>query len=671
MIRLRYAEILILAAIASFGMAPAARGQSYGTELPFVLGTGARSSGMGAAAVTLADDASVQHYNPAGLGYLQWKEVVFYRTSLFDSKSVYHALSYAHPLLSQGTLAFSLMRVDAGGVEERDVNNQLLSTDLHSAQTRILLGYARNITPSLAAGLNIKLDNESFGGYSGFGVGLDIGLMATRQLSGGSFLRGFRGGLAIQNVIEPSLKLDRDKVADPMSIGLGVSALSGFGNVMLVTSLDIVNPRYSPFDIRFGQEVVYGDYFALRFGLDDVTPTYGFGARFKQLALDYAFRSEDLGNNHRFSLAVKFGASVPQQMARAREQLEHEVNTKLVSRMAEMERVHVAGARREADSLYTAGAYEEAAARYEMVLLWDPKDDRAGARLTQSRYRHALSLAEKAAADGSYIEGVFYSNRALSFVPGDSTAAAFAEQCGEQVKATENSQAMLAQLLKTSIDLYAERRFTEALSGFDEALRIDPNTRFALEYAEKCRVSIDEQVRRHRADAAARAKRGDYEGAASALQSALEYTPDDPAIRKELEGYKRQRDEANIALLNASTGTAPPAAQGGAPSGDVDKALDQHYRSGMASFNAGDFKVAIASFVKVWTVQPDYYSVSDLLTKAYLFVGMGLYSDHKYAEAIEAWEKALTVDPTNSKAKRYLSKAHEELQRLSGAYNAK
>jgi tetratricopeptide (TPR) repeat protein len=91
----------------------------------------------------------------------------------------------------------------------------------------------------------------------------------------------------------------------------------------------------------------------------------------------------------------------------------------------------------------------------------------------------------------------------------------------------------------------------------------------------------------------------------------------------------------------------------------------------MALFNAGNFDGAIASLVKVWTVQPDYYSVSDLLAKAYIFVGMRYYSENKHVEAIENWHKALSVDPTNSKAKRYLAKAEEELQKLRGVSRAR
>jgi tetratricopeptide (TPR) repeat protein len=664
----RLAALSVVASLAVAAVASAVRAQSYGTELPFVLGTGARSSGMGVAAVTLADDASVQYYNPAGLGHLVWKEISIYRTTLFDSESAYYAASYAHPLLNQGTLAFSLMRVSAGGVEERDENNQVLSTDLRSAQTRVLLGFARTITPSIAAGANLKIDNQSFGEFSASGVGVDVGLMVTQWFSGNSLVQGLREGFSVRNLIEPSLKLESEYVSDPMDFAFGVSALSGYGNVTMVTSLDFVDPRYSPVGVRLGQEFLYNDVFALRFGFDDTTPTYGFGGRYKQIAFDYAFRSEDLGNNHRVSFAVKFGPSLSQQRARAREELEAEVNTRLASRMVELERSHIARTMLEADSLFAAGDFEKAAEAYEMVRLWDPGNERAAGRLVESSYRHAVGLAEISVSEERYVEGLFYSNQALSFQPGDPTAASFAALCNERMRAAENSQAVVADLFKKSIDLYAERRLGEALAGFEEVLRIAPATPLAKEYADKCRLSIRETVRQSRAVAAERAKNGDYEGAMAALEPALEHRPNDQAIRREMASYKKLKAQSDAATTWPTSEAEPPESELSRPGPVSDKALDQLYRKGMASFNAGRFDEAIRSLITVWTAQPDYYNVGDLLTKAYLFVGMGFYSENKYEQAIDAWQKALTIDPSNSKAKRYLSKAHEELQRLGGVY---
>ena len=169
-------SFLAALAYATLGNTEQARAQSYGTELPFVLGTDARVSAMGLAGVSLSGNASIQYYNPAGMSYLHWKQFAFFRTVLFESDVIYQTFSYSHPLLNYGTIGISMLRLDAGGVEERDDNNQLISSDLSNSQTRILLGYSKHVTSSIATGFNIKIDNQSFGSSSGSGIGLDIGI---------------------------------------------------------------------------------------------------------------------------------------------------------------------------------------------------------------------------------------------------------------------------------------------------------------------------------------------------------------------------------------------------------------------------------------------------------------------------------------------------------------
>jgi tetratricopeptide (TPR) repeat protein len=45
---------------------------------------------------------------------------------------------------------------------------------------------------------------------------------------------------------------------------------------------------------------------------------------------------------------------------------------------------------------------------------------------------------------------------------------------------------------------------------------------------------------------------------------------------------------------------------------------------------------------------------------------MSYYSSGRYDEAIDSWQRALSIEPDNSKAQRYLRKAVEEKSRLSG-----
>jgi Tfp pilus assembly protein PilF len=93
--------------------------------------------------------------------------------------------------------------------------------------------------------------------------------------------------------------------------------------------------------------------------------------------------------------------------------------------------------------------------------------------------------------------------------------------------------------------------------------------------------------------------------------------------------------------------------------------LQPKYSEGLRYFENGDFDRAVRRLHEVWVIEPNFHNVTEILTKAYLFIGMKQYSEENYRDAIVTWERALTVDPGNVKAKRYLRKAKDEASRLS------
>jgi tetratricopeptide (TPR) repeat protein len=642
----------------------AARTQSYGTELPFVLGTGAKSSMLGVASAGFLGDASVQYHNPSALSYLEWRQFVFYRSTLFDSESVYHAVSYAHPLINYGTVGFGLMRVDVGGIEERDDNNQLLSSDLHNSQTRILLGFARHLSAALAAGVNLKIDNQSFGSFGGSGLGLDVGLLARQGITGHSFIRGLRGALVIQNLIEPSVRLDQEKVSDPMSFALGISALSVFDKVTAVTSLDLVNPRFSPFSLRFGQELLYLNRYALRFAIDDISPNYGFGAKYKNLALDYAYRSEDFGGNHRISLSVRFGPSLSEIKTRDRLRLEAEVSEQISTRIATFERDQIVEALEAGDRLLTAGDYDKARNHFETALLWDAENEHASDSLRRTNYQIAIKSSRDAIAKEDFTQALLDAKKALGHVPEDAEATNMIRICEQHIQNTNSLAELSIHVMKSAIDLYADRQFLKALAGFEEVLNIDKDHKLAMEYRDKCNINIQNIVQRHILDARALAERKDYSGAIRRLEQALQYQRQTPMLKAEIDRYTNLRRAATLSAVQDT-----PSAQDNASSQQQNNLIDTellegHYQNGMRMFEKGDYQQAVTSLLKVWTQASDFHNVTSLLTQAYLFLGMRHYSQDNYAEALRVWEKVLTIDPFNEKARRYLKRTQEEMKVL-------
>jgi tetratricopeptide (TPR) repeat protein len=609
----------------------------------------------------------LQQFNPATLSQLQYKKLELYRTTFFDSKSLYHSASYGHPMLDYGTLAVTVLRLDVGGIEERDVNNVLLSSDMSNAQTRLLLGYSASLHPALAAGINLKVDNQSFGGYSGSGIGLDLGFLSTKTFSDDSRIRWIRGGLSINNLIEPSVKLDQEDVADPLSVTFGASAGAQAGYIGFVTLLDVVAPRYSPYEIRFGQEISYNDLIAFRFGYGGSVPTVGGGVSWRNVSVDYAYRNEDLGSNHRIAVTVRFGASLDERRAAERAEREAELDRQINQKMSELESSQLSQTLARADALFDQGDYGEAAAQYELALLWDTDNQRARPQLETCRYHQAMERARSLIEAREYLEALYQLRRALIHSPGDAEATSLIAECNQQLREQADHTEMINRMLKQSIDLYASRRFVEAQAGFREILNLDPDNRLAAEYDRKSSTNIRNQKQSAIIEANGLADRGEYAAAISTLVRALRLDPDDGHIRERIRDLQQRQIDAEKARERKALG-GPIGVEHGTLSVGASM-LRSKYNEGLRNFEKGDFDAAVRRLHEVWVVEPDYHNVTELLTKAYLFIGMKQYSEENYRDAIVTWERALTVDPDNVKAKRYLRKAKEEASRLSNVDN--
>jgi len=162
-------------------------------------------------------------------------------------------------------------------------------------------------------------------------------------------------------------------------------------------------------------------------------------------------------------------------------------------------------------------------------------------------------------------------------------------------------------------------------------------------------------------EAAKLADRGDFTSAIASLRDALRLAPGDEAIMARIDALERKR--------TAEAAPAPPSRTAPVKSTVDVAALEPKFNEGLRFFEKGDFDAAVVRLQEVWTVAPDFHNVRELLAKTYLFIGMKMYSEERYGEAITTWERALTVDPGNPKARRYLLKAREEESRLGSVNN--
>ena len=90
-----------------------------GQETPFSLGSGARSLGMGSAFSSLSRDATSIYYNPAGMAYLNYQEVAFMHSVLFEGTR-YNSGAWVYPISLRTGIGVGYMRIGTGDIIRRE-----------------------------------------------------------------------------------------------------------------------------------------------------------------------------------------------------------------------------------------------------------------------------------------------------------------------------------------------------------------------------------------------------------------------------------------------------------------------------------------------------------------------------------------------------------------------
>lgn len=270
----------------------------YGTPGEFLSwGIGGEASGLGRAFTGLADDPSAVVYNPAGLAQQNPLQITLQHVALFyDTMFDFAAVTY--PVSGVGTFAASYLRLGSTGYDSRDSNWNSSGTFGISDQA-VILSYAKDLTPWLAGGLNLKLIDETVFAESGMGFGADIGLLATPNDM-------ISIGLDMINIVPPSVKLSDTAESFPITMKLGF-AFKFLGD-RIIPLFDI-EKEFTTQDLKFmmGVEAFPIQDLALRVGYDETEITFGAGYLIKPVKLDYSISIQTLGITNRATLTLAFG----------------------------------------------------------------------------------------------------------------------------------------------------------------------------------------------------------------------------------------------------------------------------------------------------------------------------------------------------------------------------
>jgi hypothetical protein len=270
----------------------------YGTPGEFLSwGIGGEASGLGRAFTGLADDPSAVVYNPAGLAQQNPLQITLQHVALFyDTMFDFAAVTY--PVSGVGTFAASYLRLGSTGYDSRDSNWNSSGTFGITDQA-VILSYAKDLTPWLAGGLNLKLIDETVFAESGMGFGADIGFLATPN-------NIISIGLDLINIVPPSVKLSDTAESFPITMKLGF-AFKFLGD-RIIPLFDI-EKEFTTQDLKFmmGVEAFPIQDLALRVGYDETEITFGAGYLIKPVKLDYSISLQTLGITNRATLTLAFG----------------------------------------------------------------------------------------------------------------------------------------------------------------------------------------------------------------------------------------------------------------------------------------------------------------------------------------------------------------------------
>jgi tetratricopeptide (TPR) repeat protein len=261
-------------------------GGDAGLDTPFnSIGAGARSIGMGGGTTSLTFDATAIHYNPAGLADLDYQEVAFMHSVLFEGSN-YDFAAWAYPITENHGFAGGLMRISTGDIIRRD--DFAYRGIFDYACTQLMLAYGRNFGDRTAAGVGLKIVHQSLDNYSDFGIGIDAGFTI-------KLYRSLHVGAVGRELLQPELKLITvsEKTPRSGSAGLSLRDLALSDPVRLALNLDLEKTDGRDIRVHAGAEISFVDQFALRVGYDRDEIAFGAGLKRGRLKLDYAYKLVD------------------------------------------------------------------------------------------------------------------------------------------------------------------------------------------------------------------------------------------------------------------------------------------------------------------------------------------------------------------------------------------
>ncbi len=294
---------------------------------------GARALGMGDAYVSLADDGTAFHYNPAGTALINSDVLSMMYSSQYGSLLTpladFYFAGYAQKIqdlnVSVDWVRLSVDNIPSEpDISELDpaqreyyVKHSSDNGTFGSADDAIYLNISRlydfdidfgwlffKIPVQFPIGINFKYIHRLLSGRAASGIGLDGGFMLRFPIGSKEGSHGFgilSFGMNVRDITNTRIAWDTQtnetiprSVLWGLSYDLPISFLQG--DAVFSFNRD---SRYG--DLLFGGEYIYDKLLSVRLGSDASNLTAGAGIELSFMRVDYAFLGQSLGNVNRVS----------------------------------------------------------------------------------------------------------------------------------------------------------------------------------------------------------------------------------------------------------------------------------------------------------------------------------------------------------------------------------
>ena len=591
---------------------------------PAAVGLGLEAA-LGAGAPARVDPAAALFENPARLALLQRPEAW---SSLHASEGENTGrLAVATPLLSGPVLGFGASRLGATAFANR--------RDL------VHLSAAQTLGGGAAAGAALTLQSQSEAEAVQTSFGLDLGLhWRARQ--------PFEAGIVLENAVEPRL----DGGASARELRAAAAWMQPFAPAWSAGLCAGVQAQEAE-----RRELAVAA--LLRRGWLEVTAgihaeDFRCGARVALGAWRLAYaRAGDA--SHEVAVQLGFGPSREERRLRQQRQSELATAGRVQDLVGSSERMRLVALTQAADSAFANRRYDAATDLYAAAAALEPGESRARDGLRRARHAYWVQEADSLQARRDAAGAVLALEQALRHLPADSASTRRLQELRQANASSRTAADAAARRFATGEQAFAQQRYLDAARAFEAALRLRPEHPQAKQNLQQARSAHELWRRGTLQNARQRLEAGDFTGAAAQTQRVLDLEPRENEARKLLGRIQRQAQAASVA--------APAAAGRSEDAAPVPAEVAGRYDEGMRFYRAGDLVGAMLAWEEVSRLAPHYQEVDSNLLRVYRVTGLESYTEGRLREAVEIWEKALRLDPSNVQLRRYLNQAHVKLTR--------